>query len=116
MRFLPPLAVMGLIFFLSAQPDLSSGLGGWDLILRKLAHMAIFGALFLAWAYALRGETSRGALEVAAALALAYAISDEIHQHHVAGRHGTPVDVGIDALGIAVAAALRTRFPRALRG
>ena len=39
-RFAPPLALMGLIFFLSAQPDLSSGLGTWDTVLRKLAHMA----------------------------------------------------------------------------
>ena len=38
-RFAPPLLLMGLIFFLSAQPDLSSGLGTADTILRKLAHM-----------------------------------------------------------------------------
>ena len=30
--WLPPLALMGLIFFLSAQPNLSSGLGTWDLV------------------------------------------------------------------------------------
>src|SRR3954470_13870906 len=38
-RYAPPLLLMALIFVLSAQPDLSSGLGVWDLILRKLAHM-----------------------------------------------------------------------------
>ena len=32
--------------------------------------------------------------------ALAYAASDELHQHFVHGRHGTPVDVGFDAVGI----------------
>ena len=44
-RFAPPLVLMGLIFFLSAQPDLSSGLGNWDTVGRKLVHMGIFGAL-----------------------------------------------------------------------
>ena len=43
-RFGPPLALMALIFALSAQPDLNSGLGGWDTVLRKLAHMTEFGA------------------------------------------------------------------------
>src|SRR5262249_12608828 len=32
--------------------------------------------------------------------ALAYAASDEFHQRFVHGRHGTPVDVAIDAVGI----------------
>ena len=48
-RFAPPLLLMGLIFFLSAQPDLNSGLGTWDTVLRKLAHMAEFGLLWLLW-------------------------------------------------------------------
>ena len=38
--WLPPVALMALIFFLSAQPDLSSGLGTWDLVLRKIVHFA----------------------------------------------------------------------------
>ena len=45
-RFAPPLALMALIWFLSAQPDLHSGLDSTlDLVLRKLAHMTVFGAL-----------------------------------------------------------------------
>jgi hypothetical protein len=52
-RFGPPLALMGLIFFLSSIADLSSGLGAWDLFLRKCAHMAEFGVLFLLWRRAL---------------------------------------------------------------
>ena len=31
-RFGPPIALMAVIFFLSAQPDLNSGLGVWDTI------------------------------------------------------------------------------------
>jgi VanZ family protein len=35
----------------------------------------------------------------AVALAVAYAGSDEFHQTFVRGRHGSPIDVGIDAIG-----------------
>ena len=51
---LPPLVAMSVIFFLSAQPDLSSGLGAWDVLLRKLAHAGIYAVLFLLWWRALR--------------------------------------------------------------
>src|SRR3954451_7376842 len=32
---------------LSATPDLNSGLGWWDLVLRKLAHVTIYAVLWL---------------------------------------------------------------------
>jgi VanZ family protein len=92
---------MGVIFFLSAQPDLSSGLGGWDLVLRKLAHMTEFGVLWCLWLRALRDRAV-----LAAVIAIGYAITDELHQTLVQGRHGTPVDVAIDAAGVGIAVAL----------
>ena len=98
-RYAPPLAVMALIFALSATPDLSSGLGTWDLVLRKIAHVAIYALLWLTLARAT--EWRRPIL--AAAIAVAYAASDEIHQSFVEGRHGTPSDVAIDCVGIGLA-------------
>ena len=109
-RIVPPLALMGLIFFLSAQPDLSSGLGTIDLIGRKLIHMTEYGLLWFLWTRALGPD--RGLL--AAAITIAYAASDEFHQTFVHGRHGAPVDVLIDSAGIAIAWLLvraRTRRP-----
>lgn len=94
----PPLLLMGLIFILSAQPDLSSGLGAWDLLLRKAAHITEFGLLFLLWRRALGARALPAAL-----IAIAYAATDEIHQTFVSGRHGTPIDVLIDATGVGVA-------------
>jgi VanZ family protein len=94
---------MGVIFALSAQPDVNSGLGTWDLVGRKLAHMAVFGLLWWLWLRAL------GRPVAAAAITLAYAVSDEWHQSFVAGRHGTPVDVAIDSVGIAIASLLIAR-------
>jgi VanZ family protein len=95
---------MGLIFLLSAQPDLNSGLGGWDLPLRKAAHMVEYGLLWLLWRRAL------GTTWTAAAIAIAYAASDELHQTQVPGRRGSPADVAIDAAGVAIAWRLHHRF------
>ncbi len=105
--WLPPLALMAIIFALSAQPDLSSGLGTLDLILRKIVHMAEYALLLFLWWRALREVApARAALGIAFAVTLAYAASDEYHQSFVDGRHGTPVDVAIDTVGMAAAAAL----------
>ncbi len=107
-RFGPPLALMGLIFFLSAQPDLNSGLGGWDTVLRKLAHMVEYGALWFLWWRAL----GRGDPRPAVAVALLYAATDELHQSFVDGRVGSPVDWCIDAVGVALGVtASRARWP-----
>ena len=110
-RFGPPLALMGAIFFFSAQPDLGTGLGVWDTILRKAAHMAEYGVLWFLWHRALERPTPWPA----AAITLAYAITDEYHQSFVEGRHGTPVDVLIDAAGIAIAIAVHARRKAAAR-
>ena len=98
-RFAPPLALMALIFYLSAQPDLGTGLGVWDTILRKLAHMTVYGALWFLWWRAL----GYGNPLPAVAIAIVYGISDEWHQSFVDGRHGSPIDVLIDAAGVSVA-------------
>ncbi len=99
-RFGPPLLIMAVIWVLSAQPDLRSGLDSdLDLLLRKLAHMTVFGALLLAW---WRAAGPR----VAVAATLGYAALDEWHQTWVEGRVGAVSDVAIDALGAGIAAAI----------
>jgi VanZ family protein len=105
MRIVPPVALMALIYLLSAQPELSSGLGALDILLRKLAHIGAFGALTLLWLRALGPLTPR-ALLAAAAISLLYAITDEYHQTFVRGRSGTPLDVGVDGIGIGAAVLL----------
>lgn len=110
-RFAPPLALMALIFALSAQPDLGTGLGTADLVLRKLAHMTEYGLLWFLWLRAF-GAPARPAL--AAVVAITYAASDEWHQTFVEGRRGSPVDVLIDATGV-LAAYVAWRWGRARR-
>ena len=95
-----------LIFALSSIPDFGTGLGGWDTVLRKLAHIAeyaIFGALLLR---ALRSAPA------AVLFASAYAVTDELHQTLVRGRHGSPVDWLIDTVGAALGVAVVLRFSR----
>ena len=103
--WLPPVLWMGVIFILSAQPSLPDYPDTLlDLILKKAAHMAEYGILtFLLWRALSRGILSRSALAIAFVVSILYAASDEYHQTFVPGRHGTLVDVGIDAIGTLVA-------------
>jgi VanZ family protein len=94
--WLPVFAWAAVIFAFSSIPSLSSGLGVWDTVLRKGAHIteyAILGALL----YRALGREA-----VALAVGIAYAATDELHQHFVRGRHASPVDVAIDAAGLAL--------------
>src|SRR3954469_11352697 len=97
----PPIALMAVIFVLSAQPDLNSGLGTIDLIGRKLIHAGEYALLTFLWWRALRTVTAspHTAILLAAAIAIGYSATDEFHQRFVEGRHGTPVDVLIDSVG-----------------
>ena len=93
-----------LIFAFSSIPGLSSGLE-CDFVLRKAAHLAEYGVLFLLLRRALRG--SFGARPscswIAGVLTVLYAMSDEYHQTFVPGRSGRWQDVGVDAAGAASA-------------
>ena len=84
------------IFAFSSVPDLGTGLGTWDLVLRKLAHAAEYAVLGALLLRALRHEYA------ALAAGIAYAITDEVHQYFVPGRVGSPLDVLVDAVGVAL--------------
>ena len=102
--WLPVVAWAALIFAFSSVPHLGTGLGTWDVILRKIAHTteyAILGALLLR-------ATSR--VRPAFVLGVLYAVSDEIHQSFVRGRHGSPIDVAIDTVGVAIGILLWQRL------
>jgi hypothetical protein len=115
LAWVPVIAWAALIFLASAQPnlvflpDLTL-----DLVVRKLGHAGVFGILaLLLWRAIATTTRVRRPWAWALALAVLYAISDELHQGGVSGRHPSPVDVAIDAAGaliaIAVVAGLRGR-------
>jgi VanZ family protein len=94
--WLPVVVWAAVIFTLSSIPSLTTGLGTWDTVLRKGAHMteyAILGALLL---------RALGRELPALLVGIAYAVTDEIHQHFVEGRHTSPFDVALDAIGVAI--------------
>jgi VanZ family protein len=102
--WLPVVAWAAVIFALSAVPSLSTGLGTWDTILRKGAHVTEFAILGALLYRALQREVP------ALAAGIAYAATDELHQHFVRGRHASPVDVAIDAVGITLGMLLWLRL------
>ena len=104
LRSIAPLVLMGVIFYFSAQTSTGDH-PWWDVILRKLGHVSGYALLTTLWWWALRGVTTRPLL-IAVCISLAYACTDEFHQTFVHGRTGTPVDVGIDSIGMAIAALL----------
>jgi len=105
-RWLAAAAWAAVIFAFSSIPSLSTHLGTWDLLLRKCAHMTEYAVLAVLFA---RATGTRAAAFV---LTVAYAGTDEWHQTFVRGRHGSPIDVGIDSIGalIGLWVLSRTRF------
>ena len=99
---------MAAIFYMSAQPA-AADLAWWEVTVRKLGHFGAYAMLTLLWSWALSPRLGRRAIAMAALISLLYAVSDEFHQSLVDGRHGTPRDVALDALG-AVSAALALRW------
>jgi VanZ family protein len=105
----PLLLWAAIIFAFSSIPSLGTGLGTWDLILRKIAHLteyAILGALLL---------RALGRPEVAIAVGALYATSDELHQHFVRGRHAAWYDVVIDTVGVTIGVLAWRRAARVSR-
>jgi VanZ family protein len=102
--WLPVVLWAALIFTFSSIPDLGTGLGTWDLVLRKVAHTAEYAVLGALLFRALRREP------LAILAGSAYAVTDEVHQAFVSGRHGSPVDWLIDTVGVTAGVLLFSRW------
>ena len=104
--WLPVIVWAAVIFALSSIPHLGTGLGTWDTILRKGAHVTEYAILGLLLVRALGRELP------AFLVGVAYAITDELHQHFVGGRHSSPIDVAIDSTGVLIGVLILARARR----
>lgn len=103
--WLPVVGWMGLIFWLSSQPDLPQAPNELtDLAIKKGLHAFEYGVLAVLFWRALRHQGwPRRVGALAWGLSALYALSDELHQTFVPGRTGRPLDVAVDWLGAALA-------------
>ena len=102
-RVLPALAWAGLLYWLSAQSTLPSAVFLFDGI-DKLFHAGAYGVLaLLVWLALPRGNERTRRVVLALALASAYGVSDEVHQHWVPGRTTDVFDWMADTSGAALA-------------
>ena len=69
----------------------------------RLTTPAVLGVLLL---------RATGREGVAVLTGVAYAVTDELHQHFVPGRHGAAYDVAIDAVGVVIGVYLIPRLAR----
>jgi len=101
--WLPVFLWAGFIFYLSGIPQLSTGWGIYDLILRKIAHISEYFILTFFLYRALKGSFNLSIFSLffwPFSLAFLYAASDEIHQLFVFGRSCSLLDVIMDTFGI----------------
>src|SRR5688572_8620290 len=80
LRALAPLALMGAIFYLSAQESVGPELPAFT---RIIAHFTEYAILASLWAWALVPEFGRRGLWAAGLISALYAVSDEYHQRFI---------------------------------
>lgn len=104
--WIPPLAWMTIIFYLSSQPRFTAtGEPLEDFLIFKVLHMCEYGLLAGLLFNALYNTVTRHvlrAIRLAGIIAVTYAASDEFHQMFVSTRSGTVRDVLIDTAGILI--------------
>jgi VanZ family protein len=110
LKWMPAILVMSAIFWFSAQPsDNLPDYGTLDRLVKKGGHMLGYGLLALSYWYALGWDVKKRPL--AWLFAMLYAVTDEIHQSFVPGRHPSMWDVLIfDNLGALTALWLASLF------
>ena len=119
-RWLPALAWMGGIFWLSQQSNpLEEAASSAGAI---VAHLGLYTGLglLLVWALASDGfprkaygeEPTWALASLAFALTVLYGVLDELHQAFVPGRTASEADLGLDAVGALIGVGLALLLPR----
>ena len=112
--WLPSFIWMGLIFFLSSRPSITTSAVDWqDFVIKKTAHFIEYFILSALLFYSLRHSTGWSTAKIALVSFFAsvfYAATDEFHQSFIPGRTPRVRDILIDALGVSLAQFFHLRF------
>ncbi len=108
LRWLPAVALAGLIVGLSAQHEMPRPLGLSPSVVAIVGHLTVYALLAGAiwWGLPARVLSTRGRYGVAFLGALAFAVTDEWHQSFVSGREPSLGDFLVDAVGALAALVL----------
>lgn len=103
--WLPPIAWMSMIFYLSSKHDVSvASEFAINFLILKSVHVIVYAALYFLIFRAVYGLQNKKNLREAFILSglytLIYSVSDELHQMYVPNREGHIRDVFIDSLGM----------------
>jgi VanZ family protein len=91
-RWGPAILMMVVIFLFSTRPSSElPDFGLWDYFVKKGGHMLGYALLALTYWHGLHWEP--GKMWFAWGLAICYAITDELHQSFVPGRHPSLFDI-----------------------
>lgn len=95
----------GIFVFSSLSAPLGPATGSpWSEAVGRLAHVGEYAGLALLLYRAIRpGRREASALTLALVATVAYAVSDEAHQHVVPGREASLFDLALDTMGGAMA-------------
>ena len=114
-RFIPLIAVMGIIFFLSNQPGDSLDLPDIP-DLDKGLHCIVYGVLALSALFAVPEYKYQanpfGVSLLVVLFCLLYGISDEFHQSFIPGRFPSVLDLVADTIGAVVVVWIWYRMKR----
>jgi len=91
--------------------DQSGFLGFVPPALQNLLHMPFYGLLVWLWYRSFRGfaRPRVSAISLAVFISIVWGALDELHQYFVPGRYATLTDLGFDAAGVLIVAAILFR-------
>lgn len=119
--WLPAIAWMGLIFFMSSRQRISvADEYLLNFLFFKTLHVAEYAILYFLvfrafYIFPDRHSQTKSTFLSAITIAIFYAITDEVHQTLVPTREGTVRDVLIDTLGIVIMYTLIRKYFRVIK-
>jgi VanZ family protein len=100
----PVIIWSGVIFALSSLPSTPAPETLWNFLLKKGAHVAEYAILYwLTWRAMNHERRTTNQYVGPLLFTIFYAITDEIHQSFVPGRHARWYDIGFDTFGALLA-------------